>query len=124
VFVLTLKFKPQHLVIAMNLLLGQLVCCAYRNSLRAIYSIGVSNSNITICCKIWLNMIGNVCIRSRNWRAYTFFRHQTTAVQFNLLVLLSTILQVYCRNPRWSKPQGVYCLCQEMYLVVLVLKQL
>jgi len=70
------------------------------------------------------NMIGNVCIRSRNWRAYTPFRRQTTVAQSNLLVLSSTILHACCQNPRWSKPQAVYCLRQVMHLVVLILQQL
>ena len=34
----------------------QLVCCVYLKLLRAIYSIRVTNSNSTICCKIWLAM--------------------------------------------------------------------
>ena len=84
-------------------------------------SIGDTNSNITICCKIWLARYAS---EVATWRADTSFHRQTTVVESNLLVLSSTILHVYCRNPRWSKPQAVYCLCQLMYSVVLVLKLL
>jgi len=58
------------------------------------------------------------------WRADTSFHRQTTVVESNLLLLSSTILHVYCRNPKWSKTQVVYCLWQLTHLVILVLKPL
>jgi len=58
------------------------------------------------------------------WRADTSFHGQTTVVESNLLLLSSPILHVYCRNPKWSKIQAVYCLWQLTHLVILVLKPL
>jgi len=97
----------------------QLVCCVYRKLLRTIYSIRVTNSK-TICCKIWLAVYAS---ELATWRADTSFVVRPM-LYMNLLVLSSTILHVYCRYQRWSKPQVVYCLCQLTHLVVLVLKQL
>jgi len=33
----------------------------------------------------------------------------------NLLVLSTTLLHVYCRNPRWRKPQMAYCLSTDAF---------
>jgi len=51
-------------------------------------------------------------------------KRKTAVIQSNLLVFATTILHVNCRNPRWRKPQATYCLCQQMYLIVLFLTQL
>jgi len=74
------------------------------------------------------NMIGSVCQNASElstlW-ADTSFRSQTTIVHVGYLLVLSfTILQGYCRYPRWSKPQALNCLCQLTHLVFLVSEQL
>ena len=66
------------------------------------------------------NMIGNMHPKSQPEEQI----RQTAVVNSNLLVLSTTILHVHCRNPRWRKQQGIFCLRQLTHLVVLVLKQL